>query len=254
MKLFLKKLFIVSLIIIGILFILNSILMSITANFNFGVIAALIFGLSILFYGLFFDRIKTYTRFGFFKFLKYFVVSSFVLIIIIIVFIVSYGISDTSDYGEDAAIVLGAGIKGDLITYPLACRLNKAVEYNKRNPSAIIVLSGGKGFQEDITEALAMERYLLNQGISKSRILLEQKSTSTYENLVFSKKILDEYFKKPYRVVIITSDFTIYRATELAKISRLNCTSIHSKIQWYEIIPMYLREFFAIIKLWVFKR
>lgn len=249
-----KNLLKASLNLIGIVFILNSILMSIVANFNFGIIATFVLGILILFYGLFFDPINSHTNFGIFKWLKFMVFISIAFMILTTTFIAIYGIYNTTNYKEDAAIVLGSGIKGTLVTYPLAYRLDKAIEYHQKNPKAIIILSGGQGFQEDIPEAVAMEKYLLQRGVPQRNILLEKKSTNTSENFAFSKIILDEYFGGSYKVAIITTNFHIYRATRLAKLSGLDFTYINSKLQWYAIIPTYIREFFAIIKLWLMKQ
>ena len=117
----------------------------------------------------------------------------------IVSFIAVYGQYDNADYNEDAVIVLGAGINGDKVTYPLKVRLDKAIEYHKLNPDALIVVTGGQGFQETVTEAYAMEKYLVQNGVEASKIIKEEKATSTNENMRFSKKLLKtakKYAKK----------------------------------------------------------
>jgi uncharacterized SAM-binding protein YcdF (DUF218 family) len=147
--------------------------------------------------------------------------------------------------------VLGAGIRGERVTHMLSYRLDKAAQYSENNPQAIIVVSGGQGPQEDITEALAMERYLIDKGIPKEKIIKEEVSTSTYENLLFSKELLDVLFEEPYETVVITNDFHIYRATKIAEKIGLTASRYHAKIDWYSIPRNYSRECIAIFKFWI---
>lgn len=159
-----------------------------------------------------------------------------------------YGCHDNSSYDEDAAIVLGCGIDGDTVSKQLAERLDAAADYYTANPNAVILVSGGLGSQEQITEALAMERYLIDKGVPSDRILKEEASTSTYTNLLYSKAILDDYFNGRYRSVIITSGYHIYRAADISKELGLNSSHIHGKTVWYELPIRYFREILAIIK------
>lgn len=177
-----------------------------------------------------------------------------IVALIMMLFIHFYGKNDNISYQEDAVIVLGAGIKGEKVMKMLAYRLDKAVEYSERNPGAVIIVSGGQGRREDIPEALAMERYLIDKGIAKERIIKEDKSTSTYENLIFSKKILDERFETPYKLAIITNGFHIFRAAGMAERLGLDITHLHAEIDWYYIPYNYLRECAAIAKMWLLRR
>src|SRR5699024_8835907 len=101
-----------------------------------------------------------------------------------------YGRRDNSSYDEDVIIVLGCGIRGDMVSDQLARRLDAAIRYHTQNPDAMILVSGGQGPQESVTEALAMETYLIAGGIPSDKIIKEESSTSTYSNLLFSKEIL----------------------------------------------------------------
>ena len=116
------------------------------------------------------------------------------LIAIVIPVMFISGGTDNITYKEDAIIVLGAAVRGEEISGALQKRLDVAIEYYQKNPDVVIVVTGGQGPQEDITEALAMERYLLANGIPKEKIIKEEKATSTYENFKFSKVLLNEYF------------------------------------------------------------
>ncbi len=164
-------------------------------------------------------------------------------------FLFFFGLNDTVTYDEDVIIVLGAGIRGETPTKALVYRLNKALEYHERNPKALIVVSGGQGPREDISEALAMERYLVERGVTSSNIIKEDKSTSTQENFLFSKRILDNHFDREYTTSYVTNDFHIFRASIYAKIAGLSPNRLHASTPWYLVPPSYFRECAAVIKL-----
>lgn len=116
--------------------------------------------------------------------------------------------------GADYMIVLGAQWKNGYPSYVLQQRLDAAVIYLKENPDTIVIVSGGQGSNEPISEAEGMAGYLENAGIDRERIVLEDQSTSTSENLEFSAKYLD---REGDRVVIATSNFHVYRAVKIAQ-------------------------------------
>ena len=114
----------------------------------------------------------------------------------------------------DYVVVLGAHVKGDVPSKALELRLKTALKYARENEGAILVLSGGQGFGEDITEAKCMENYLLAHGISRERLVLEEKSTSTNENLKFSDALTGCSRKN---TGILSNDFHVYRAVKMAE-------------------------------------
>ena len=114
----------------------------------------------------------------------------------------------------DYAIVLGAQWRSSGPSKVLVYRLEKAVEYLKANPETKVIVSGGQGANEPISEAEGMAGYLQAAGIDGSRILKEDTSVNTHENLVNSAAYLD---KKEDSVVIITNNFHVFRAEKLAK-------------------------------------
>lgn len=232
---------------------LNGIFLCVSSNMNVGVILTVLLGLFFLAWGIFYKKIFCVTRKGVFKFIKNIILVLFSIELLFIGFIALYGQIDDVSYHEDAVIVLGAGIRGEQVTLPLKMRLDKAIAYNKKNPEAFIVVTGGRGFQETITEAAAMEQYLIKNGIEKERIIKEEKATSTNENMRFSKEILDSYFDTEYKIVVITNGFHIYRGVSIAKTEGFDMVShLHAGLEWYNIIPCYLRESIAILKMWVF--
>jgi len=148
--------------------------------------------------------------------------------------------------------VLGAGLHGDGVSPVLAERLNEAIAYTVKYPGTPIVVSGGVGDGKNISEAYAMEQYLIKNGVT-SVILLEEQSTNTEENLLYSKAILDEYFAgEDYKIGISTNMFHSYRA-------RLNATNIG--LEAYSLITetsnvfalpaSYIRESFALTNYWL---
>ena len=90
-------------------------------------------------------------------------------------------------------IVLGACVRGTRVTRSLAFRLKRAAEYAQAHPDCMLVVSGGQEPGEDITEAQAMSSWLVKHGIGRERILLEDRSVNTRENLLFSKEIICRY-------------------------------------------------------------
>lgn len=199
-----------------------------------------------LLYGFFFDKLIGK------KWLNRCMIALCACFIVMVISLGVYGRKDNVTFGENAVIVLGAGIRGERVTRLLALRLDKAVEFSVSNPDAIIVVSGGQGPDEDISEALAMERYLVARGIPQERIIREDASTSTYENLSYSKAILDTLFDDPYEIAVITNDFHIFRAVRVAGRLGLTATHFHAATDRSSIPMNYSRECLAIVKFWIF--
>lgn len=88
----------------------------------------------------------------------------------------------------DYIIVLGAQVKESGPSVVLRYRLDRAVSYLKENDNTLVIVSGGKGINEPATEASVMKEYLINEGINEERIIIEDKSNTTKENLINSKK------------------------------------------------------------------
>ena len=115
--------------------------------------------------------------------------------------------------GLDYVIVLGAQVHKDRPSVVLKYRLDRAAEYLRDNPETICIVSGGQGSNEPYAEAYGMQQYLLQQGIDADRILIEDQSKTTAENMRFSKKKIPESAS----VGIITNDFHMFRALQIAK-------------------------------------
>ncbi len=168
--------------------------------------------------------------------------------IIITAVIITSAISDR-EQKVDSLIVLGAGLKGETPTLVLKKRLDYTLDYYKDNPDVKIIVSGGQGIGETITEAEGMKRYLVKHNIPENVILKEERSTSTYENMMYSKKVYESTLGKPLdKVMIVTNDFHMFRAKILAKRAGLKPYGISSGTPWYIYPNVCLREYFALFK------
>lgn len=139
-----------------------------------------------------------------------------VMLLLVLVVSVTYIVSGMQAAPAGAAdyiLVEGCQVKGSVPSRSLRRRLDKALECADRYPEAKLILSGGKGPGEDITEADCMFAYLQGRGISEERMVKEDRSTSTYENLVLSDQLTGCREK---RVVLVSSDFHLRRSLYLA--------------------------------------
>lgn len=230
----------------GALLLGNAALMMVIANLNFGLLPVAMLGAVLLIYGLFYEKLP------FRRLISGVLAFGLAVIISFTSFLAIYGRNDNATLEEKTVIVLGCGIRGERVSVGLAKRLNKAYEYHLQNPDAVIIVSGGQGPQEDITEALAMQRYLCEKGIPESKIIMEGKSTSTIENFKFSHEIMKEMGLPDNEVVFVTNGYHVYRAASYAKAEGLTVTHLGTDIIWYTIPMNYLREMLAVMKMWVF--
>ena len=117
---------------------------------------------------------------------------------------------------QDAAfmVVLGAQVRGDRPSRALMRRIEAAARYADAHPDTVLILSGGKGPDEDISEAECMRRTLASFGIAEDRMILEERSTSTEENLIFSDELTG---CSKENTVIATNDFHVYRSCAIAR-------------------------------------
>ncbi len=236
---------------VGALIFINGAVLCFVSNLNFGVFFTLALGAALLGIGIFNEKIQAYSKKRIFRVLKSFCVAGVCLMVFLSMFLAFYGVSDTCTYREDAVIVLGTSVNGDKVSETLKHRLDKATEYHAKNPEALIVVTGGKGPQEDVTEAYAMEKYLIEKGVNPDKIIKEEKATSTSENMKFSKELLDDFLGENYSVAVITNAFHIYRGVDFAQRTGFkNVTNLHADLNWYSVLPCYLRECFAVFKMW----
>jgi uncharacterized SAM-binding protein YcdF (DUF218 family) len=146
--------------------------------------------------------------------------------------------------GMDYMVILGAQVRGTTITRSLLRRLDTAVIYLKNNPKTVVIVSGGRGETEAVTEAEAMKQYLIRQGISENRIIKEDKSRNTYENFRYSKA----FIQPGSTIVIVTNGFHMLRSMRLAKRLGLNAQGISAPTDAILAVNYYVREAVGIMK------
>lgn len=150
------------------------------------------------------------------------------------------------DYNKDYIIILGCKIRRDGSLPPLLKgRVDRALEFRNEQLKAtgkdlIFIPSGGKGNDEIISEAEAIANYLIERGIDKKKILLEDKSTSTYENIIFSYKLIKD---KEANICISTTNYHVLRAGMIADMQDLKVDCIGSKTKAYYWVNAFIREF-----------
>ncbi|WP_328523381.1 YdcF family protein [Kribbella sp. NBC_00359] len=150
----------------------------------------------------------------------------------------------------DFVIVLGSGLRGSRVPPLLAGRLDRAKQvYDRavrRGRSPLLITSGGQGPDEDIPESHAMASYLIERGVPADRILREDKSTSTMENLTFSRELMVG-LRPTYRCLIVTNNFHAFRAALTARKAKVNGQVIGSPTAAYYWPTATIREFAAIL-------
>ena len=152
------------------------------------------------------------------------------------------------------ALVLGAGVDNGKPSRVLSQRINATKEFMALYPETIIILSGGKVEDENLSEAECMKNELVALGIEANRLITEDKSKNTIENFEFTKRILKELNVHTKEITVITSDTHLYRACFLAKKSGLKPSPFYAK-NTYPILKLStaLKEAVALWEQWLFK-
>ncbi len=245
-----KALFRIFLALISLFLLGSAAILWFTSNMTLGLILQTAIGTFLLLYALFFDGINHLLDNSFGAWVKGVVFASLTLVFFTITLLSISASYSTVTCREDAMIVLGAGLRGDQVSQVLAYRLDAAVQYHQMNPDALIVVSGGQGDGEWISEAEAMERYLVKKGVASEVIIKEERATSTLENFKFSKDILDERLGDTYKLVYTTNRFHLYRAGRLAKDAGLSASRMPAKSAYITLVSDYLRECCAVWVMW----
>ncbi|EJR32326.1 YdcF family protein [Bacillus mycoides] len=146
-------------------------------------------------------------------------------------------------------LILGAKLFGDRPSLSLQNRLDIALEYLHAHPEVKVIVSGGQGEDEDIPEAHSMRNYLMVHGIDENRILIEDCSTNTYENLKFS---MDLYDVK--HAVVVSNTYHLYRTKIIAKRLGIKMEALAAETPRRSKKKAYVREYAAIMKTILFDR
>lgn len=162
-----------------------------------------------------------------------------------------FKVNDPMDY----IIILGCSIRPDGSPTPLLqARIDRAIsfdneQYEKHNHRAKFVASGGQGSDEIISEAECMKRYLVDNGVPENKIIKEDKSVNTYQNLAFSKKIIEEDCGDidKVNVAFSTTNYHIFRGYTIAKKLKFKVSGLSAKTKYYFYPNAFLREFIGLL-------
>lgn len=248
------RLFLVGICILGILYFLLPFLYG--RILNLGNVTGILVLLLLLFYGLFLPGIHEFIRKAWRKKLGKFALLTAGVItgLVILLAGIETGCmihAATKAPAEDATlVVLGCRTYGDRPSIMLASRLDAAYNYLIEHPQAVCVVSGGQGSDEPISEGEFMYQYLVKKGIAPERIYRETESTSTRENLLFSKAIIEKESLNP-QIAIVTNEYHEYRASMVAKALGLEYSAVPAKTPWWLFPTYYIRELYGILYEWV---
>jgi len=227
--------------VLGVLGIADTLFVLTRSNPNLGVFMPAILGLPLLGLGLFWPMMKK----GLLKVLKWMIVSGLALALAIFIvcgILMLSAIRSEEKVEADALIVLGAGLHGDRLSWILQKRLEVALHYLEKHPDCVVVVSGGQGPGETVTEASAMAKYLLARGIEAERIILEDQATNTIENFALSKILIDEHFESEPRVAFVTTGFHVFRAGRVARSQGLDASGLAAADVKYIALNNFMRE------------
>ena len=159
------------------------------------------------------------------------------------------GLEPVADGSKEYMIILGAKVKpGGVLSLSLKNRMDIAIPYLEQHPQVKVIVSGGQGADEEQTEASAMYDYLVRSGIDESRILIEDRSTSTFQNLAFSKALLPADVRD---LTIVSNDFHLRRATYLANTLGFEVDVIAAPTPKSVKLKSEIRERLALLKTYV---
>ncbi len=154
-----------------------------------------------------------------------------------------------------ALIVLGCRVKnidGRVVpSLMLQKRVNAAYDYLVKYPDAVCIVSGGQGSDEPVSEAECMFNILTEKGISPDRIFKEDKSTSTFENIKFSKSIIDKAGIQG-EIAVVSNEFHLCRAVRIAKEQGLEVKAVSAPTAIYLLPTYWLRDCLGVIYEYVF--
>ena len=168
-----------------------------------------------------------------------------VFILAIFEILVISAFSQKEEQHLDYLIVLGAQVRKSGPSQVLRYRLDKAKAYLDKNPETICIVSGGQGHKEPFPEADGMYQYLVQCGIDPSRIIKEDQSKTTIENIQFSKK----FIPNGASVGLVSNNFHMFRALQIAKKYGLpQASGISADSTPYYLLNNMIREFFGEVK------
>lgn len=157
----------------------------------------------------------------------------------------SYDASQPTDY----AVILGAQIHDNSPSRTLRERLDTGYAYMQENPDTVIIVSGGFGTGEHLSEAQVMYNYLESLGADMTRVYMEDQATDTRENLIYSSRMAEEMGLDAKNVTIITSEFHLCRAEYIASTLEISAGGVGSRTKTpFLLVNYYIREAFSFVK------
>lgn len=154
--------------------------------------------------------------------------------------------SGDGDFDADYLIVLGAAVHGDTPSLSLVERLSAAKDYLTKHPDTVAIVSGGQGGGENLSEAQAMYDWLCANGIDPERIIMEDKATSTYENLKLSREIINGRSDNA-TVAVVSSEYHLCRAKLIAKTLNMEIHTVPAHTTYFTVrLNYFIREAFGV--------
>ena len=173
------------------------------------------------------------------------------IVLAIVITVCMFSASAHQSDGNVTVVVLGCKVNGETPSLTLRDRLDAATAYLNAHPEVNCVVSGGQGEDEAISEAECMKRYLLAKGIAEDRIYMEDRSTSTRENLLFSQQVIAQNGLEP-AIAIVTNEYHQYRSAQIAKALNMTAYAVPAKTPIWLFPTYYVREMLAILYEWIF--
>ena len=240
---------------LAVLLLADSVLRSFRSNFNFGLLLMYLLTAALWVYAVFHRPIDAFCSAGGGGWLKVLFFCGAGVFCLLLGFVAVSGYAVGAGGNERAIVVLGAGLRKDTPSDLLRRRLDAAFAYWQEHPEVVIAVTGGQGNGETIPEGVAMARYLEAKGVPAEQIVVEQKSTSTEENLLFAKELLAQRgIGADEPMAVVTNAFHCYRARCYARLVGFEqVSSIPASIGLNSVMPCYMREVFAVLYYWVFK-
>lgn len=223
-----------------------------SGEINIGLITGITIGLMLLIYGILFKKINLIIKklwsktVGKICVIVFSAILSFLIIAggFTLINVIRY--SHESDKKTEYIIVLGCKVNGTEPGRYLKARINSAFRYLTDNPGSKAVLSGGRGDGEDISEGQCMFNELTARGISSKRLIIEDKSTSTYETFNNTLSLLNERGIEIKEITVITNDFHEYRAVKFAERNGLKAYPYPAETPLIGLLPFAIREVYAV--------
>ncbi len=201
-----------------------------------GVVVA--FGISFLLWASFYDAFRAKK---FLKFLKGLFVAVLSICVLYSCFVCVMGRLDSDKGNEEYVIVLGSPLKDGEPTDILKSRLDTAVRYLNGHPGVTAIVSGSRSSIGSMSEARAMNNYLVSNGIDDSRIMVDESAFNTHESFVNAKSIVNDE-----RTAFITSEFHVLRSLQMADLCGIkNAAHIGSPTPWQQLPACCAREILA---------